>query len=511
MRTSTFLARWSAALCGAVSLTFAQTPCDGLQSLSLPGTTFTAVESVAAGPYRAPAGAGRGAGGAVPAAGRGGAPQILPAHCRVAATLKPSADSDIKMELWLPAENWNGKFQMVGNGGWAGIISFPQMAAALREGYATASTDTGHQGGNGLFALDHPEKIVDFGWRAVHETVVKSKALIAAFYGGSPKYSYWNGCSTGGRQALVEVTKFPDDFDGVSAGAPANPHIHLHAAGVERSIELMNNPQGALSQAKVETLHKAVVAACDALDGVKDGLIGDPHKCHFDPASLLCKGADSDACLTAPQVETVKIVYADVKTKKGEIIWTGYEPGGELQYASLRNVPTQPGGGWDSIRILGHQDANYDFHKFDLDSDVELADRSGIDAHTYDLSPFKKHGGKLLLYHGWADPAIPPGNTVNFYNGVLAKMGKKQDDWLRLFMVPGMQHCSGGAGPDQFNKMAVLERWREDGMAPAQITASHVTNGQIDMTRPLCPYPQIAVYKGSGSTNDAANFSCKAQ
>jgi feruloyl esterase len=512
MRTSTFLARLSAALCGAASLALAQTPCDQLKSLSLPDTTFTAVESVAAGPYRPPPGAGRGAGGPAPATGRGGPqPLMLPAHCRVAAILKPSADSEIKMEAWLPTENWNGKFQMVGNGGWAGNISFPQMAAALREGYATASTDTGHEGGNGMFALGHPEKIVDFGWRAVHETVVKSKALVAAFYGGNPKYSYWNGCSTGGRQALVEVTKFPDDFDGVLAGAPANPHIHLHAAGVERSIELMNNPQGALSQAKVETLHKAVLQACDALDGVKDGLIGNPHKCHFDPAALLCKGADSDACLTAPQVETVKIVYADVKTKKGEIIWTGFEPGGELQYASLRNIPTQPGGGWDSIRILGHQDAGYDFHKFDLDSDVELADKSGIDAHTYDLSPFKKHGGKLLMYHGWADPAISPGNTVNFYNGVLEKMGKKQDDWLRLFMVPGMQHCSGGPGTDQFNKMAVLERWREDGMAPAQILASHVTNGQVDMTRPLCPYPQVAVYKGSGSTIDAANFSCKAQ
>jgi feruloyl esterase len=506
-----YLAWLAAAFCGAAALAFAETPCDHLKSLSLPDTTLTAVEDVAAAPYQAPAGAGRGAGGPVAPTGRGPAPpQMLPAHCRVAATLRPSSDSDIKMELWMPADNWNGKFQMVGNGGWAGIISFPQMGAALRDGYATASTDTGHQGGNGMFALDHPEKIVDFGWRAVHETAVKSKALIAAFYGSNPKFSYWNGCSTGGRQALVEVTKFPNDFDGVLAGAPANPHIHLHAAGVERSIELMNNPQGGLSQAKVETLHKAVLAACDRLDGVKDGLIENPQKCHFDPAALLCKGADSDACLTAAQVETVKIVYSDVKTKKGEIIWTGFEPGGEMQY-NLRNIPTQPGGGWDSIRILGHQDANYDFHKFDLDSDVALADKSGIDAHTYDLSAFKKHGGKLLLYHGWADPAIPPGNTVNFYNSVLATMGKQQDDWVRLFMVPGMQHCSGGAGTDQFNKMAVIERWREDGQAPNQIVAAHVTNAQVDLTRPLCPYPQVAVYKGSGSTNDAGNFACKAQ
>jgi len=501
----------AAILVGAASVGFAQPACEQLKNVSLPGATFTAVEIVAAGPYVPPSGAGRGAGGPAPT-GRGPAqPIMLPVHCRVAATLKPSSDSDIKMELWMPpVESWNGKFEMVGNGGWAGIISFPQMAAALKEGYATASTDTGHVGGNGMFALDHPEKIVDFGWRAVHDTVTKSKALIAAFYGANPKYSYWNGCSTGGRQALLEVTKFPEDFDGVLAGAPANPHIHLHAAGVERSIELMNNPEGALSEAKVETLHKAVLAACDRLDGVKDGLIGEPQKCHFDPSALLCKGADSDSCLTAAQVKTVKIVFADVKTKTGEIVWTGFEPGGELQYASLRNVPTQPGGGWDSIRILGHQDANYDFHKFDLDKDVELADKSGIDAHTSDLTSFKKHGGKLLMYHGWADQAIAPGNTVNFYNGVLATMGKNQDDWLRLFMIPGMQHCSGGAGTDQFNKMAVLERWREDGLAPAEIVASHVTNGQVDMTRPLCPYPEVAVYKGTGSTNDAGNFSCKA-
>ena len=422
MRTSTFVLPLSAILCGVAAM-FAQTPCENLKSLSIPGVEFTAVERWLLDPIKLPRARTRSGGRRLSAGLCTPRHQMLPAHCRVAATLRPSSDSDIKMELWLPVENWNGKFQMVGNGGWAGIISFPQMAAAVRDGYATASTDTGHEGGNGMFALGHPEKIVDFGWRAVHETVVKSKALIQAYYGQSSKYSYWNGCSTGGRQALVEVTKFPDDFDGVLAGAPANPHIHLHAAGVERSIEEMKNPSGALSQANVEMLHKAVLAKCDALDGVKDGLIGDPTKCHFDPASLQCKGEETEGCLTAAQVETVKIVFADVKTKKGEIVWTGFEPGGELQYAALKSIPTQPGGGWDSIRILGHQDADYDFHKFDLDSDVALADKSGIDAHTADLAPFKQHGGKLLLYHGWADQAIPPGNTVNFYSAVLGQNG----------------------------------------------------------------------------------------
>jgi feruloyl esterase len=256
-------------------------------------------------------------------------------------------------------------------------------------------------------------------------------------------------------------------------------------------------------------LHKAILAKCDALDGVKDGLIGDPTKCHFDPASIQCKGEETDGCLTAAQVETVKIVFADVKTKKGEIIWTGFQPGGELQYAGLKRIPTEAGGGWDSIRILGHQDAAYDFHKFDLDTDVALADKSGIDAHTADLAPFKNHGGKLLLYHGWADQAIPPGNTVNFYSAVLQTMGPNQSDWLRLFMIPGMQHCRDGEGTDQFNKMAVIERWREEGVAPNQIVAAHVANGQVEMTRPLCPYPQVAVYKGSGLTTDADNFTCK--
>ena len=327
--------------------------CEKLKSMQTAEAVFTAVELVPAGPAApvgrgAPAPVEQGRAGAAPAAaqtGRGvrgaAAAPIVPAHCRIAATLKPSADSEIKMEIWMPAENWNGKFQMMGNGGWAGTIQgLNQMPNALREGYATSATDTGHEGGNGMFALGHPEKITDFAWRAVHSTAVESKALIKAYYGKEPKYSYWNGCSTGGRQAMIEVTKFPDDFDCVLAGAPANPHIYLHTAGVERSIELMKHPDGALSPAKIETLHNAVLAQCDALDGVKDGLIGDPTKCHFDPESLLCKGADNDQCLTASQVATVKTEYSDVKTSKGEIVWTGYEPGGERNHS---RSPARPG------------------------------------------------------------------------------------------------------------------------------------------------------------------------
>ena len=521
------------ALCAlplVATLAAAQTPCDQFK-LSIPDTTVTSIELVAAGPFVAPnapaapdtgaapqvgpAGRGGGRGAVGPGAGgRGGAQPAapVPAYCRVLLVLTPSLDSHIEAAVFLPTENWNGKLQVVGNGGWAGSISYPQMAVALREGYATASNDTGHRandgGGGGMFALGHAEKITDFAYRAMHETVVTAKMIALAFYGRSPKYSYYNGCSTGGRQGLIEATRFPDDFDAIVAGAPANPHVHLHAAGVERSIELMKN-NAPLTQAKVEALHTAVMAACDAIDGVKDGIIGDPQKCHYDPAALLCQGEDGPACLTAAQLETVRIVLGDVKTKKGEVIWTGYPFGTELQLGSLRAVPTGPGGVWDVVRILGHQDKDYDWHNFDLDAEVALADKAGIDTLTFDLSAFKAHGGKLLLYHGWADSSIPPGHTVNFYNAVLAKMGKKQDDWLRLYMEPGMAHCSGGPGPDQFNKMGAIERWREAGQAPEAIIASHVTGGTVDMTRPLCPYPQVAVYKGVGSTNDAASFSCK--
>jgi feruloyl esterase len=510
---------------------FAQTPCDQLK-LSFPDATVTSIQFIPAGPFKAPSpqiaplpapesDPGQ-AGSAVPAraagpprAGRPGAPAPLPVppYCRVMMILTPSSDSKIEAAVFLPAENWNGKLQVVGNGGWAGTVSYPAMADALREGYATASNDTGHRaadvGGGGMFALGHPEKITDFAWRAMHETVVKAKAITVSFYGNAPKYSYYNGCSTGGRQGLIEATRFPNDFDAISAGAPANPHVHLHAAGVERSLELMRN-NAPLSTEKVETLHKAVMNACDALDGVKDGIIGNPERCHYDPSALLCKNGDSSSCLTPAELKTVQIVFGDVKTKTGEVVWTGYPVGTELEVASLRNVPKSPGGVWDVIRILGHQDKNYDWHNFDLASELPQADKAGIDVLTYDLSAFKAHGGKLLLYHGWADPGIPPGHTVSYYKSVLDTMGGgKQDDWVRLFMEPGMAHCRGGAGPDQFNKMAVIERWREEGEAPASILASRVTDGRVDMTRPLCPYPQVAVYKGVGSTNDAANFSCK--
>ncbi len=513
MKTRLFL--WTAIiLCCAAGLALAQSPCDKLKSLSLSDTAVTAVEYVPAGPYRAPnpfAGA--------PASRTQQPAMSLPAYCRVALLLTPSKDSHIESEVWLPAEDWNGKLLVVGNGGWAGSISFPAMASSLKDGYATASTDTGHKagdaGGSGMFALGHPEKIVDFGYRALHETTVKAKAVIASFYSKGPKYSYYSGCSTGGRQGLMEATRYPEDFDGIVAGAPANPHLYLHASGIELNMKLRKNPDLPLSPGKLLTLQNAIMGACDKLDNVKDGIQNNPEKCSFDPAALLCKGADSDACLTAAQVDAVKTLFADVKTRKGEIVWTGFAPGSDLRSTPLAtktdsNAPPNPFL-LDSIRILGYQDPNWDWRAWDLDRDLAAANEKAgfIDVHTYDLSAFKAHGGKLLLYHGWVDSGIFPGNTVNYYKKVLATMGSGQSDWLRLFMMPGMQHCAGGPGPDQFDKVATIERWRESGIAPDQIIATRVSGGNVDMTRPICSYPKAPTYKGSGSANDAANFTCK--
>lgn len=477
--------------------------CEGLKALSLPDTSITAAELVKAGPVEMQP----------PPPGTRQPAVSLPAHCRVAAVIVPAADSHIEVEFWMPAAEWNEKLEAVGNGGFAGVISYPAMAAALREGYATVSTDTGHKERNASFALGHPEKVADFGYRAVHEMTVKAKALISAYYGRAPRLSYWNGCSTGGRQGLKEAQRFPEDFDGIVAGAPANYETHLHAWTVDVGIAAIKDNVNVLSPDVYALVNKAVLAACDGLDGVNDGLLNDPRKCHFDPATLLCSSGKSEHCLTLAQVESVKQMYAPVKTRKGELIFPSFEPGSELGWAILTSAPAPAAIGQDTFRYLTYADANWDWHTFDVDRDTAAADEKDkgvINAIDPDLSKFKAHGGKLLMYHGWNDTLIAPENSINYYSSVLAKMGGGQDDWVRLFMAPGMQHCGGGPGPNQFSAMGALERWRELGAAPEQITAYHVTGDAVDLSRPLCPYPQVAVWKGAGSTNDAASFRCQA-
>jgi feruloyl esterase len=440
-------------------------------------------------------------------------------HCRISITLRPSPDSEIKSELWLPpAALWNGKFLMEGGGGFVGSVNTGGMTKAVREGYATASTDTGHTGGSGSFALGHPEKVTDFAYRAVHETALQSKALIASYYGRAPRLAYWEGCSTGGRQGLMSAQRYPEDFDGIIAGAPANNQIYLCAWRMRLLMTSLKSPLHALTPEKLKLLNDAVLDKCDANDGVNDRLLEDPRNCNFDPAVLKCNGPETATCLTAQQLETVNAAYTDIRKSTGELLYPRLPFGGELGWL-VPGGHTEPGSmDVDLFRYIAHQNPAWDWRTFDLEKDIARALVHGQEIHAVnpDLSKFKARGGKLLIYHGWSDGgsggAISALNTISYYDSVLTQMGQNQDNWLRLFMVPGMAHCGGGTGPNQFNPLAALERWREQNEPPQSLPAARVNErGAIDMTRPLCPYPQHAVYKGSGSINDAANFSCKAK
>jgi feruloyl esterase len=440
-----------------------------------------------------------------------------PTHCQVSITLRPEAGSEIKSEVWLPtASEWNGKLLMEGGGGLVGSINTGGMAHAVHEGYASASTDTGHTGSSGRFALGHPDKVIDFAYRAVHETAVAAKALIAAYYGRGPRLSYWEGCSTGGRQGLMSAQRYPEDFDGVIAGAPAYNQIYISAWRMRLLLTALKSPQHALPAEKLKLLNNAVFDKCDSNDGVMDRLIEDPSNCKFDPDVLKCKGRETASCLTPQQLETVNTAYSDLRSSTGELLYPRLPFGGELSWR-LPAGATEPGAmDIDIFRYIGNEDPAWDWRSFDLERDIDRALLHGKDIHAVspDLAKFRARGGKLLMYHGWSDGgsggSISPLNTIAYYEAVLKAMGPNQDDWLRLFLVPGMDHCGGGTGPNQFNKIAVLERWREQNEPPKFITAARVNeSGVIDMTRPLCPFPQQAVYKGSGSTNDAANFTCK--
>ena len=472
-------------------------PCENLRSVTRPHTTITAAQLVPAAQASA-----------------------LPAHCRVAAIVRPSPDSHITVEIWMPVENWNGKFQAVGNGGWAGTLPLSAMAEALKAGYATASTDTGHQGGQGgaAFALGHPEKLIDFAYRSVHEMTVTAKAIIAAYYERPARLSYFNGCSTGGRQGMMEAQRFPEDYDGIVAGAPVYNMIHLSASQLLRQVETLKDPARKLSPDRIALLDKAVIAACDANDGVRDSIVSAPDRCTFDPAVLACNApvrlkadstttTDAASCLTAPQVETVKTAYSGVKTKAGKAVY----PGSALGFETGLRMPDSPLElHFSPFRYIGRQDASWDPLSFDLETDLAAALKHGgaIEATDPNLAAFKARGGKLLFYHGWADPGPAPANTLAYYTAVGQTLGGSQDDWMRVFMMPGVGHCRGGRGPDEADFIGALDRWRESGTAPARIDAARVTDNRIEMTRPLCPYPQIARYTGTGSTNDAANFVC---
>jgi feruloyl esterase len=516
----------------------APTSCDALASVKLDKATITSAKMIPEGPApargggggRAAAGGGRaaaaggradvpGARGAgapdAPQGGRpvgagargGGAPQppaMIPEHCQVQLVLAPSSDSHIEMELWLPpAEKWNGKFMAVGNGGFAGSIQglTNEMPQALRLGYATAGTDTGHQTQGGEWAIGHPEKMIDFAYRATHEMTAKAKQLVKSFYDRSPQYSYYKGCSTGGRMGVMAAQRYPEDYDGIIAGALANRHVHMWLAGVERNLRLVRNPEQKITAEDAALVNKLVMNTCDTL---KEGFLNNPKACKVDFSVLKCTAGKTPSCLTDAQMKTVDTFYGGMKNSKGELIFSGQALGNPIGAS-----PANPSGGgtFDLVRIA-FNDPNADWLKFDLDRDIKLVDEKigYVDAVNPDLGKFKSSGGKLLLYHGWGDTGITPENTVLYYESVLNKMGKSQSDWMRLFMEPGMAHCGGGPGVNTLDTIGTLEKWVEKGVAPDTLLGT----GAQGMTRPLCAYPQSAEYKGSGDLKDASNWSCKA-
>ena len=509
--------------------------CEQLAQLALPDTKVTAAQTVAAGAFAPPADT------APWLAGDPSFYKRLPAFCRVLANAKPSADSDIKIEVWLPISGWNGKFRGQGNGGFAGEIDYRSLGLAVLQGYASAATDTGHaaNGTDATWALGHPEKIVDFAYRAIHEMTVVSKATAKAFYGDVPRHSFFASCSNGGRQALMEAQRYSEDYDGILAGAPANYWTHLLASALYDAQTTTLDPASYIPASKIPTIANAVNAACDAKDGVTDGVLNDPRQCHFDPASLLCKAGDSDACLTKPQVTALKKLYEGAHDSKGKEIFPGFLPGGEdgqggwplwiTGQAPGKSLLFAFGGGYFSDMV--YDKADWDYKKANLDEAVAASDKkfaNALNATETNLKPFESRGGKLIIYHGWNDAAISALNTINYYEAVKNKMGKQDaDSFLRLFMVPGMQHCGGGPGPDIFGQMGfsssndpqhnmylALEQWVEKGAAPSTVIATKQqgegSTAAPKMTRPLCAYPQIAKYKGSGDTSDAANFVCAA-
>lgn len=466
----------------------------------------------------------------------------LPSFCRVRAAAAASPDSRIEVEVWLPAANWNGKLRGLGNGGFAGEIDYLSLAFALSEGYAAAATDTGHTGSQleAAWALGHREKVADFGYRGIHEMTLTAKAVAEAYYRHRVAHSYFVGCSDGGREGLMEAQRFPSDYNGILAGAPANNWVHMFTNALNTLQSFARNPATYIPSSKLPAISNAVIKACDANDGVADGILEDPRQCHFDPTVLLCTGTETDACLTSFQVQGLRSLYAGTRDSNGNAIFPGYVPGGE----------EGPGGwaAWITGSTSGHSlmgaftqgyftDMVYENPSLDLGTlDVNQALRAAeektgaqLDAINPDLEAFLASGGKLILYHGWSDPAISPLNTINYFKAMQTAIGEqKQQASVRLFMVPGMQHCTGGRGADSFGQSSLhssaepdgpdsditlaLEQWVEQSKAPEQVNATkYVDEGaakQASYTRPICAYPRVARLKEGGDAKHPAGYAC---
>ncbi len=528
------LVRLVAGLCPVVALLWAALPTAGAQVFADRATALVDYSRADFGPAKAcPGMSGFRAKdlvqlSAAPVPGAEG----VPAYCRVSGLLDP----EIAFEVSLP-DRWNGRLYMIGNGGHAGeALDDPgrvsQIHDALKVGFAVAQTNTGHDSRKepgATFVMSDPQKAIDYAYRAVHLTAVTARAIAKDYFGRSVDYAYWNSCSNGGRQGLIEAQRFPEDFDGIVANAPwvDQTGFTIGALWNQRALD-----EAPLSAAKLHLLAERVMARCDAMDGLADGLIDDPRRCDFDPARdvpACAAGVDEPGCLTAAQATTVARIQ-NGPVSKGKPFFPGFEPGSEAVMPNFFGggvssgwlnmiVSPQPGGksadfglAEDTMRYLVHKPPkpDYDYKTFDFDKDIKMLERWGklADAKDADLGKFRNRGGKLLMTYGWADSILQPRMGVRYYEEAVRKNGPGTGDFFRLFMVPGMSHCSGGIGPDQHDPMTVIINWVEKGKAPDQIIARRTVDGKVVRTRPLCPYPQVARHTGEGSIDDAANFRC---
>jgi len=476
----------------------------------------------------------------LPEGGTVGTTKIGLPFCRVTGIATPTADSRIGFEVWLPPNGaWNGKFQGEGSGGSAGAISTGAMLEALKAGYATMSTDNGHitdtkqpnGGSEQTWALGHPEKMLDFAFRAMHLSTVAGKQVVRGFYGHPALRAYFVGCSQGGHHALMEASRFPDDYDGIVAGAPAWHWANQMINATWNSRAALKDA-GAITAQSTQILNTAILAACDRLDGVEDGVISDPRRCHFDPATLLCKaGEAAGSCLSQSQIDAANRIYQGVHKSDGTALFQGFARGSELKWPNMWASKTPGGSSWDFWRYSVFQDPQFQNINFDFDRDSDRAlatVRAGMSVSDIynvkpDLSAFRARGGKLIIYHGWADEQVTPFASLDFYSHIKARQGLAgTDDVLRLFMMPGLAHCTGGLGAGniggaspalshdpEHDVVAALDAWVTKHQAPRILIAARLdADKKTDRTRPLCPFPQEARYKGTGDTNDAANFTC---
>ena len=445
--------------------------------------------------------------------------------CRVAVTLSSGAGSVIKSEYWLP-DTWNTKFYAVGGGGFSGgLDSSPLLLTdPVAQGYAGAASDAGHPTAEGAqWAHNEPVKLADWANRANHATAVFGKSLIAAYYGDAPRRSYFEGCSNGGRDALMLVQRHPGDFDGVISGAPAANWTGLLSSFVmnQKTYEAFGSSG---QDQKFKIANAAIMAKCDTLDGVKDGILEQPNKCEFDPSEVQCKTGESSNCLSKGEADALRIMYKGHALADGRKVFPGFAIGAETERSGWRD-PAKTGTGQmgiDYYRWIVFGDPDWNMAQFDLNRDYAIAvKRTGeiIDAANPDIKAFTEKGGKLLLWHGWNDTLIPAEGTIDYYNAVKSELGAGADQSVRLFMAPGANHCFGGVGPSFFDKLGEIDRWVETGSPPTRIVATKYDNDMFKLigmpakparTRPLCVWPQAAHYSGSGSTDDAANFTCKA-